>query len=146
VKFSRPVRADTLKPDCFAMTVISTETEGGWWQVFRVPIVRIDTSLVPVESTDPAGHVRSARIVVSGGWLADAVYGRYSIFLAGQTRVENRGARRFYRGLQQTDSRRQRAGTFAIPFGKRTGRGIRTFRPSRSTDGSRLRRPQRRKG
>lgn len=85
VKFSRPVLRNSLRPDCFAVSVISTETEGGWWQVYRVPVVRIDTS---AEVKDLPGYVRRAGIVVNGGWLADAVHGRYSIFLSGETRVE----------------------------------------------------------
>ncbi|WP_044549309.1 hypothetical protein [Mesorhizobium japonicum] len=88
VEFSRPVRAETLAADCFVMTVITGETEGGWWETFRVPIVGIDTQLVPPAPDDPPGYVRSARIVVAGGWLDDAVYGRHSMFVAGQTRVE----------------------------------------------------------
>jgi hypothetical protein len=88
VEFSRPVRADTLRPDCFAMTVMSTEREGGWWQTFRVPIVDVDTTLIPAEPNDPPGHVRSARIVVDGPWLGDAVGGRRTIFLGGKTWVE----------------------------------------------------------
>jgi hypothetical protein len=88
VRFSRPVRKETVRADCFAMTVIGAEREGGWWQGFRVPIVRVDTTLVPAEPGDPANHVRGAKIVVDGGWLEDAVRGRNSIFLAGATRVE----------------------------------------------------------
>lgn len=88
VKFSRPVRADTLKADCFAMTIMGTEVEGGWWSVFRVPIVRVDQTLVPPEPGDPPGMVRGASIVVEGGWLEDAVEGRHSIFHDGQARVE----------------------------------------------------------
>jgi hypothetical protein len=88
VKFSRPVRAETLKADCFAMTIMGTEAEGGWWSVFRVPIVRVDNTLVPKESGDPPGTVRGASIVVEGGWLEDAVEGRHSIFRDGQAKVE----------------------------------------------------------
>jgi hypothetical protein len=88
VEFSRPVRAETVKPDCFAMTVLAQEPEGGWWNAWRVPIIGVDTTLVPPEAGDPANHVRSARIVVDGGWLEDAVTGRRSIFMAEQTRVE----------------------------------------------------------
>ena len=78
VRFSGPVREATLRPDCFAMTVLSTEREGGWWQVLRVPIVRIDTTVVaPVPGR-----------VVEAAWLADAVRGRRSLFLGGETRVE----------------------------------------------------------
>jgi hypothetical protein len=88
VRFSRPVRASTVRPDCFAMTVLSNETEGGWWQPLRVPIIRVDTTVVAPHADDPANHVRGARIVVDGGWLEDAVRGRKSIFFAGPTRVE----------------------------------------------------------
>jgi hypothetical protein len=88
VKFSRPVRTNTLLPDCFAISVLATESEGGWWQTFRVPIIRVDTTLVPPEPGDPAGHVRSARIVVDGAWVEDGLRGRKTFFMAGQTRVE----------------------------------------------------------
>jgi hypothetical protein len=88
VTFSRPVHQDTLRPDCFAMTIMSGEREGGWWQTFRVPILRVDTTLVPPEPGDPADHVRSATIVVDGAWVEDGVRGRRSLFLGGETRVE----------------------------------------------------------
>jgi hypothetical protein len=84
VKFSRPVRADTLHPDCFAMTVLTTEREGGWWQAARVPITR-------VEASDPAGKqglVLVARIVVDGAWVEDGLRGRHSLFQGEETRVE----------------------------------------------------------
>jgi hypothetical protein len=87
VRFSRPVREDTLRPDCFAMTVISGEREGGWWQTLRVPIVRL--VMTPGEPDDPAGHVRGAKLVVDGAWLEDGVRGRRSLFLDCDTlRVE----------------------------------------------------------
>jgi hypothetical protein len=88
VTFSRPVREDTLRPDCFAMTFMSIEREGGWWQTFRVPIVGIDTTKVPPAADDPANYVRSARLVVDGGWLEDAVRGRKKLFLGYETRIE----------------------------------------------------------
>ena len=88
VKFSRPVRKDTLTPDCFAMTVMSGEREGGWWQTFRVPIVRVDTTVVPPETGDPGNHVRGARIVVDGAWVEDGVRGRRSVFLDSEVWVE----------------------------------------------------------
>ena len=87
VKFSRPVRKDTLRPDCFAMTVISVEREGGWWQTFRVPIVRVETSKYSAKG-DSADHVLGATIVVDGAWVEDGVRGRRSLFLEGETRVE----------------------------------------------------------
>lgn len=88
VKFSRPVRKETLRSDCFAMTIMRVETEGGWWATFRVPIVGVDTSLIPAEPGDPPDHVRSARIVVDGVWVEDAVRGRATEFLGAETQVE----------------------------------------------------------
>lgn len=86
VKFSRPVREDTVRPDCFAMTVMSTEREGGWFQTFRVPIVRVETA--GSEAGDPANHVREATIVVDGAWVEDGVRGRRSLFLGAETQIE----------------------------------------------------------
>jgi hypothetical protein len=88
VRFSGPVHADTVKADCFAMTIMGTESEGGWWNVFRVPIIGVDFGSFAPEPGDPAGTVRGACIVVEGGWLEDAVEGRHSIFRDGQARVE----------------------------------------------------------
>lgn len=88
VKFSRPVRKDTLRPDCFVMTIMGTEDEGGWWQPLRVPIVGVDTSSFPVNIDNHGENVLGARIVVSGRWLEDAVRGSASIFLDGPTRIE----------------------------------------------------------
>jgi hypothetical protein len=88
VKFSRPVLARTVRPDCFAITVLGAEREGGWWQVLRVPIVRVDTTMEPAQPYDPPDVVRSARIVVDGGWLEDAVRGRVTVFHLQQTWVE----------------------------------------------------------
>ncbi len=88
VRFSRPVREDTLRADCFAMTVLGAEREGGWWVVLRAPIVGVDTSSFGPEPGDPPGHVRGATIVVDGPWLDDAVRGRRTIFYGGETRVE----------------------------------------------------------
>jgi hypothetical protein len=88
VRFSRPVRQSTLLPDAVAMNVLSVDTEGGWWNVLRVPVVRLDTSLAPPQPGDPAGTVRGARIVVDGAWFEDGFYGRNSVFYAGDTSVE----------------------------------------------------------
>jgi hypothetical protein len=88
VEFSRPVRQDTLRPDCFAMTIMALEREGGWWQTFRVPIVGVDTTLVPPQPNDPKDHVRSARIIVDGAWVEDGVRGRRTLFQDSDTRIE----------------------------------------------------------
>jgi len=87
VEFSKPVRESTVLPDCFAMTVMSVERQTGWWQVYRVPIVAVETEVVP---SDPPKHVRKARIVVDGGWFEDEIgrMGRTSLFHCGDTRVE----------------------------------------------------------
>jgi hypothetical protein len=88
ITFSRPVRKDTLKPDCFAMSVIVSEHEGGWGEVYRVPIVDIDTTKVPPEKDDPVGYVRSATLVVDAGWVCDAVRGRETKFQCDMVMVE----------------------------------------------------------
>ena len=85
VRFSRPVRTDTLKPDCFATAIMSDQTEGCWREYYRVPIVGVDTE---ADEDDPPGHARTAQIVVSGAWLRDGVVGDGSIFLRGDTYVE----------------------------------------------------------
>lgn len=78
VQFSRPVRRETLLPDCFAITALSREREGGWWRVFRVPIVGVEVD---------AGN-QKATMVVDGGWVRDAVRGDYNIFLNSETTIE----------------------------------------------------------
>jgi hypothetical protein len=85
VTFSAPVRTNTLLPDCFAITVMSVDTEGGWWQPMRVPVVRLESTQDPA---DPPNHVRKATLVVDGSWLEDGCAGRHSVFLAGDTWVE----------------------------------------------------------
>jgi hypothetical protein len=55
-----------------------------------VPILAIDTDEVPPEPGDPAGHARSARIVVATAWLKNAVTDDDTIFAQGETRVEIR--------------------------------------------------------
>lgn len=81
IEFSRPVRGNTLGPDCFTMTVMTVEGEGGWWQTYRVPIVRVDTG-----GTDSLVH--RATIVFDEAWVKDAVRGWRTIFQRSETRVE----------------------------------------------------------
>jgi hypothetical protein len=85
VRFSRPVRVETLLPDCFTMTVMSFDRQDGWWEARRVPIVRIEAYSEP---NDPAGHATEARIVVDGRWMEDGVRGRRSLFLGADAWVE----------------------------------------------------------
>ncbi|MGE5111079.1 MAG: hypothetical protein ACM3JB_09500 [Acidobacteriaceae bacterium] len=88
VKFSRPVHNDTLRADCFAMTVMSAEREGGWRETLRVPIVRIDSTSFSPEPGDPSNHVRGGTLVVEGAWLEDAIRGRKNRFLGAEAWVE----------------------------------------------------------
>ncbi|HJQ36744.1 MAG TPA: hypothetical protein VKB93_06375 [Thermoanaerobaculia bacterium] len=80
VKFSRPVLRDTLRPDCFVIRAMSAEREGGWWDVLRVPITRIETA--------DAQLVEKATIVVDGAWVEDGLRGRRSLFLKSDTWIE----------------------------------------------------------
>jgi hypothetical protein len=80
IEFSRPVRRDTVRRDCFVMTIITSEPDDVWWETLRVPIVRVkaeDTELVD-----------RATIVVDGPWLRDTLRGAASIFQGKVTRVE----------------------------------------------------------
>ncbi|QWW71205.1 hypothetical protein [Rhizobium sp. WYJ-E13] len=83
VTFSRPVRVDTIRPDCFTMAVMSDQTEGCWREYYRVPVIDV----LP-EDEDSTGHARRMRMVVSGAWLRDGVEGDGSIFLRGECYVE----------------------------------------------------------
>jgi len=86
VEFSRPVRADTVRADCFAMTILVPEDEGGWLTPMRVPIVGVHTDEGAPDV--PAGHVTRATIMVDSGWVDDAVRGRKTHFAEDQTSVE----------------------------------------------------------
>lgn len=80
VEFSRPVRRDTVRRDCFVMTVITSEPDDVWWETLRVPIVR-----VKAEDTE---FIDRAAIVVDGPWLRDTLRGAASLFQGKVTRVE----------------------------------------------------------
>jgi hypothetical protein len=80
VEFSRKVRRDTVRRDCFVMTIITSEPDDVWWETLRVPIVR-----VKAEDKD---LVDRATIVVDGPWLRDTLRGAASIFQGKVTRVE----------------------------------------------------------
>ena len=85
VRFSRPVLRKSVRPDCFAMTVLYEEREGGWDATFRVPILDVHTE---AEHDTPPGYITKATIVVDGGWLGDAVHGNKTIFNEDPTTVE----------------------------------------------------------
>lgn len=85
VEFSRPVRKDTVRADCFSMTVIAAESEGGWGIAHRVPILDVET----VDAPGPqSGLVTKATLVVDSGWVADAIQSRKRIFNQDETIVE----------------------------------------------------------
>ncbi|MBU8974528.1 hypothetical protein JI752_000090 [Lysobacter sp. MMG2] len=83
VEFSRPVRVDTVKPDCFSMTVTIAEDEAGWGESRRVPIIDVITSGGP----DPQ-HITRAVLVVEAGWAEDATVKRHKIFNKDEALVE----------------------------------------------------------
>jgi hypothetical protein len=85
VEFSRPVRRDTLRADCFAMTVLSRDERERWWTPNRVPIIEVETFPSGPETPN---LVRGAAIVVDGIWLWDAVRSKASIFHDHDARVE----------------------------------------------------------
>jgi hypothetical protein len=85
VEFSRPVKRDTLRADCFAMTVLSRDERERWWTPNRVPIV--DVELWPPDAETP-DLVRGAAIIVDGVWLLDAVKSKASVFYDNEAKVE----------------------------------------------------------
>ena len=140
VEFSRPVRRDSLRADCFAMTVLSREERELWWTPNRVPIVGVE--LWPSEPETP--HlVRGAAIVVDGVWLYDAVRSSASVFHDHVTRVEFE-----IRGDFIVDCNGQTVDGEAIghsppPTGNRSPGGtfLSTFRVARSEHSDRRDRP-----
>ena len=88
VRFSRPVRAATLRPDVFAMAVMTDHSDDVWRSYYRVPILAVYTDVGEAQEADPVGYVRGARIVVATGWLENVVNDNDTIFAMGETRVE----------------------------------------------------------
>jgi hypothetical protein len=82
VRFSRPVVADTLKPDAFAMAVMSEHSDDFWRTYVRVPIMSVETD------RDGQGYATRAKLVVGTNWLRDAVADRDHMFAQGRTRIE----------------------------------------------------------
>lgn len=77
VEFSRPVREDTVRADCFSMRVLVDEDEGGWMGTYRVPILNAE-KWAPTGT--PPGLVTRATFVVDACWLYDAIKGPRTIF------------------------------------------------------------------
>lgn len=69
IEFSRPVRKNSLRRDCFAITIIGPDDSGGWGEMSRVPIVDLHFSGFE-NPKDPSGKtVLGTRIVVHGPWV-----------------------------------------------------------------------------
>lgn len=84
VEFSRPVRADTVRPDCFSMTITIAEDEAGWYESRRVPIIDV----IKTGGPDPH-HITRALLVVEAGWATDAVtVKKHKIFNKDEALVE----------------------------------------------------------
>jgi hypothetical protein len=77
IEFSRPVRKDTVRVDCFRMTIVVPEDAEGWGEPRRVPIVDIETVDAPAPFTD---FVTRATFVVDAGWVDDAIESRKKFF------------------------------------------------------------------
>lgn len=85
VEFSRPVRKNTVRADCFSMTVIVSEDEGGWGEVRRVPILAVETVDAPGSQS---GLVTRATLIVESAWVYDAIDSRKRIFNQREALVE----------------------------------------------------------
>lgn len=85
VEFSRPVRAATVRADCFAMTVLAPD-RSGWLTPLRVPILNVKTN--EGEYGLPSGHVTRATIVVDAKWVEHTIREQYTVFADDPTCVE----------------------------------------------------------
>jgi hypothetical protein len=84
IEFSRPVRKDTVRTDCFSMLVLGREKGEAWCTVFRVPIVGVATEGASAD----ASLITKATLIVDGRWLYDAVLGESTIFDDAENTVE----------------------------------------------------------
>ena len=88
VHFSGPVLRETLTLDCVSMTIILPESEGGWWETLRVPIIGVKPDDSQNKSDDPPNTTRGAQVFVDAGWVDDVIDGKRSNFQLGQTTAE----------------------------------------------------------
>jgi hypothetical protein len=84
VQFSKPVQIATIRPDCFAMTVIARDDEDAWGRTLRVPIVN-----VRIDDSDPKDKdlAMGATLMVDSDWAQGAL-DDVSVFAKHVTRVE----------------------------------------------------------
>ncbi|REE18413.1 hypothetical protein B0G71_1429 [Paraburkholderia sp. BL27I4N3] len=73
VKFSRPVRVDTLRIDAIIMTAAIVEQPTGWLAVRRIPIERLDPVPAVTDKGTPPLETRELRIVVTPRWLHNEI-------------------------------------------------------------------------
>jgi hypothetical protein len=127
VTFSRPVLKATVRPDCFAMTILSRERLEGWWQVMRVPIVKVKCD--PPDPLGPA-YVSGARPIVDRAWARDCLKGAVSIFQGVEARVEFEIRGDFIVDCNGQSIDANSAGLSAVPSGNGTPGGafLSTFR------------------
>jgi hypothetical protein len=85
VEFSRPVRKDTVRADCFTMTILIPEDAEGWGEPRRVPIVDVETVDAPAPYT---GFITRATLVVDAAWVDDAIESRKKFFNQNPSSVE----------------------------------------------------------
>jgi hypothetical protein len=85
VEFSRPVRKDTVRADCFTMTILVPEDAEGWGEPRRVPIVDVETVDAPAPYT---GFITRATLVVDAAWVDDAIESRKKFFNQNPSTVE----------------------------------------------------------
>lgn len=81
IRFSKPIQVATIRRDCFTMTAILREFEGGWGQLLRVPLG------VRWEDPGNTGYTQLVRLFVDAGWLRDALRGN-SMFEQNMSRIE----------------------------------------------------------
>jgi hypothetical protein len=84
VKFSKPVQIATIRPDCFAMTVIARDDEDAWGRTLRVPIVKVRIDDAVPDQKDLA---MGATLMVDSDWAQGAL-DDVSVFAKYVTRVE----------------------------------------------------------
>jgi hypothetical protein len=85
VHFSRPVQTRTLKPDAFAMAVMSDHGDDFWRTYRRVPVMAVKPER---DKDDPPGYASKATIFIATNWLSDAIRDDDHMFARGETRVE----------------------------------------------------------
>jgi hypothetical protein len=109
---------------------LSGESEGGWLDPQRVPIVRIQATLDPNDSD----LMTEATLVISGGWVEDGLRGRHSVFVADETWVEIEARGDFILDCNGQPVDASSVGLMPAPTGNGTPGGtmLSTFRVARA--------------